>query len=172
MVIIILRFIFIFLLFCFIGYVWEILLYFIKLKKFVNRGNLYGPWLFVYGVGGLFIYYILSMFNNILFIFIFGSLGCGIIEYFISFLEEVIWKKRWWDYSDKFFNINGRVCALSLIFFGFCSAVCVKLFNNYLKLFSVNSYFIILVFLIFLIDLIYSFFRPNVGDNICIDTHK
>lgn len=27
--------------------------------------------------------------------------------------------KRWWDYSDYWLNLNGRICAEGLILFGF-----------------------------------------------------
>ena len=31
---------------------------------------------------------------------------------------EKIFKTRWWDYSDKKFNINGRICLETLVLFG------------------------------------------------------
>ncbi len=166
------EFIFIFLLFCFIGYLWEVILYFIRLGKFVNRGNLYGPWLIVYGFGGLFINYVMRLFNNLnlIVLFIIGLIGCGCIEYFISFVEEKIWKKRWWDYSDKFLNINGRVCFASLFFFGWCSLLFVKLLDKVSLCFNSSS--IIIMFILFVLDFIYSLSRPNVGENICVDSIK
>lgn len=138
---------------------------------FVNRGNLYGPWLIVYGIGGLFIYYVMFKFysSSLLLLFILGIGGCGLIEYFISFIEEKIWKKRWWDYSNKFLNINGRVCFVSLLFFGICSVLCVKFVCYYISLFLFNRYLVICLFLIFIVDFVYSLYRPNVGENICID---
>lgn len=168
--IIILEFIFIFLLFSFIGYVWEVFLYVVKFGKFVNRGNLHGPWLIVYGLGGLFIYYVLMNLKcNYLELFIFGIFGCGIIEYGVSVIEEMIWKKRWWDYSNKFLNINGRVCFVSLFFFGLCSVLFVKFVCYYIGLFIFNKYFVICLFLMFIVDFVYSLYKPNVGENVCID---
>ena len=80
---------------------------------------MHGPWLPVYGFGGLIIYYVSSKLSNSFFtVFVINFIFCGFIEYLISFFEEKIWNNRWWDYSNKFLNINGRICLLSLTFFG------------------------------------------------------
>ena len=43
---------------------------------------------------------------------------CGILEYSASYMLEKIFHARWWDYSTKKFNLNGRVCADTLLPFG------------------------------------------------------
>lgn len=43
----------IFFIFCFVGWVWEVSLAFISEGTFVNRGTLHGPWLPIYGTGGV-----------------------------------------------------------------------------------------------------------------------
>lgn len=42
-----------FFIFCFVGWVWEVSLAFISEGTFVNRGTLHGPWLPIYGTGGV-----------------------------------------------------------------------------------------------------------------------
>ena len=42
----------------------------------------------------------------------------NILEYSASYMLEKIFHARWWDYSTKKFNLNGRVCADTLLPFG------------------------------------------------------
>lgn len=125
----------------------------------------------VYGFGGLIIYYVSSKISNsFLTLFIINFILCGIVEYFISFLEEKIWNNRWWDYSNKFLNINGRICLLSLTFFGLMGSLLSLYAVNYIdKFYSfVNIVVTINVFAIFVIDFLFSLYRPNVGEYISI----
>ena len=56
-------FIFFFFVFCFIGWLWEVVLYIVMDHVLVNRGTMYGPWLPVYGVGGVAIIFLLDRFK-------------------------------------------------------------------------------------------------------------
>lgn len=49
-----------FFIFCFVGWVWEVSLAFISEGTFVNRGTLHGPWLPIYGTGGVIILILLK----------------------------------------------------------------------------------------------------------------
>ncbi len=53
----------------------------------------------------------------------------GATEYIISFLGEKILNTRWWDYSDKFLNLNGRVCLVYCVFWGILGLYLLKVFN-------------------------------------------
>lgn len=52
-------------------------------------------------------------------------LVCGTLEYLTSYLMEKLFHARWWDYSQRKFNLNGRVCANTLIPFGLLGLVMV-----------------------------------------------
>ena len=54
-------------------------------------------------------------------IFLLGAVLCSVLEYFISWLLEYLFDMRWWDYSDWPLNLNGRICAVSVIGFGFAA---------------------------------------------------
>ena len=41
------------------------------------------------------------------------------VEYFVSWIMEKMFHARWWDYSHYKFNINGRICLLNSVLFGF-----------------------------------------------------
>lgn len=45
----------------------------------------------------------------------------------------ILWKKlfrvRWWDYTDQPFNLNGRICAESVLAFGVIGVLILKIIN-------------------------------------------
>ena len=78
-----------------------------------------GPWCPIYGFGAVFISLLLSRHaEDPLAVFGLTILICGILEYSASYMLEKIFHARWWDYSTKKFNLNGRVCADTLLPFG------------------------------------------------------
>lgn len=108
-----------FMLYSFLGWCIEVILSFIQHKKFINRGFLIGPYCPIYGCGMLLIVFLLKDYtDNFLVLFILSMVICLVLEYITSYLMELIFKARWWDYSDKKFNINGRVCLEYAVFFG------------------------------------------------------
>ena len=103
-------------------------------KKIMNRGFLLGPYCPIYGIGAILIVVILRgfMFNPVL-LFIMALLICGSLEYFTSYIMEKIFKARWWDYTDKMININGRVCLSNLIAFGILGIAVSYFINPYFE---------------------------------------
>lgn len=168
-----------FFIFSFIGYLWEILLFLFKKGKFVNRGFLKGPWLPIYGYGMILILILLSKFIAKPFLlFLLIILLCGVVEYTTSFLLETLFNKKWWDYSECFLNINGRVCFVGLMFFGIGGIFCVYYITPFLlvKLSNLNySFKTILVFLlisVYIVDNYRSIKKPNKGKNISVNVKK
>ena len=51
-------------------------------------------------------------------LFVMAILLCGTLEYLTSYFMEKAFKARWWDYSQRKFNINGRICLGTIIPFG------------------------------------------------------
>ncbi len=115
-----------------VGYVCEIIsIYRLKKKLALNRGYLLGPYLPIFGFGGLIITVFLSRYNKeLLTLFILGMFYCGTLEYFTSYLLEKIFHLRWWDYSSRKYNINGRVCLETIIMFGVGAIILVKFSND------------------------------------------
>ena len=97
----------------------EVIRVLIHERKFVNRGFLIGPYCPIYGYGVLLLTFLLKKYQeDIVATFIFSILICGLLEYFTSYFMEKIFHARWWDYSKRKFNINGRICLETLIPFG------------------------------------------------------
>lgn len=136
----------------------------INVKKFVNRGFLIGPYCPVYGLGVVLITFLLSKYtNDIPVLFILSTLICGTLEYFTSYIMEKLFNARWWDYHNRKFNINGRVCLETLIPFGIAGSLFLCVINPFfIDIYSkIPDTFrhIIVIFLsiLFIIDWIVSF---------------
>ena len=147
-----------------IGWLLEVVWTFITDKKLVNRGFLIGPYCPIYGTGCILMILLLQKYSDdILVLFIMSMLICSVLEYATSYFMEKIFKARWWDYSNRKFNINGRICLETLIPFGILGCVLIYALNPFVsKLIKAipSSMLIIIsgiVFIAFLIDNIVSF---------------
>lgn len=120
--------------YCVIGYVLECIFCSIIDKKLVlNRGFLIGPYLPIYGKGALCIILLLNKYLKDPFaLFIMASLIATVLEYFASYFMEKIFKARWWDYSEKKFNLNGRVCLTNTVLFGLGGLIVMYVVNPFL----------------------------------------
>ncbi len=126
------KYILFFLIFSFSGWLMEVIFKFIQNGKFVNRGFLVGPVCPIYGVCGLIFYFIFSNISyNFLSVFVISFLLCAAMEYFASYILEELFHARWWDYSHKKYNLNGRICLRNLLFFGAMGCFCVYFFNSF-----------------------------------------
>lgn len=108
--------------FAFIGWCIEVILKYRQFHRFINRGFLSGPWLPIYGSGAVLItlsVWGLSGFeSSIGTTFVISFFVCGFVEYMASYVLEKLFHARWWDYSQKPMNLNGRVWIGNLILFG------------------------------------------------------
>lgn len=160
------------------GWVWEVMVFWVQHSAEYNlwelalsyRGVLHGPWAPIYGVGAVLmvllhrrvgrkpIYYFLSC-----------IVICAVTEYATSWGLERIFHAKWWDYTGCFLNVNGRICAMSLLFFAMAgmavSYVLAPLFWQGLE--RISKRFLIWVCIVimafFLLDLFLSFAAPNIG---------
>ena len=110
-----------FFIFSVVGWGWEVILGYMTGGMIVNRGVLHSPLLPIYGKGVILILVLLKRFRKYPVAEFAGIiLLSGCVEYFISWYLEMVYDgKRWWDYSDYWLNLNGRICAEGLILFGF-----------------------------------------------------
>ncbi|MFA9376397.1 MAG: putative ABC transporter permease [Lachnotalea sp.] len=155
---------------CIIGWLWEVVFIWINNGILVNRGILHGPWLPIYGCGGILMVILKKSIGHKPFYFIAGSIvSSGLLEYITSWLLETIFHARWWDYSNQPFNLQGRICIKYLIFFAVVGSIAVfvvkPLFDKLLLYFptKIRKYLCIGLSIMFLIDLVYSFLFPDIG---------
>jgi uncharacterized membrane protein len=102
-------------------------------KRLVNRGFLHGPYLPIYGFGAVLILLFFSRFSDhLLLLFVLSVLGTSALEYLTSYLLEVLFHAKLWDYSTYPLNIHGRVCALNAMLFGLLSLSLIYVIHPFL----------------------------------------
>ena len=88
---------------------------------------------------------------------------CSILEYLTSYIMEKLFKARWWDYSDRKFNINGRICLETMIPFGLLGCLLMYVINPFISGFiskvpkDILNPISIVLFILFVIDNIASY---------------
>lgn len=127
--------------FSLVGWCIEVVLKYRQYHRFINRGFLTGPCLPIYGSGAALItismYIVLRWDDSIGTTFVVSFIICGTIEYLASFFMEKKFHARWWDYSQRPMNLNGRIWIGNLILFGLGGLIIHKVANPLLlQLFS------------------------------------
>lgn len=153
---------FFFMIYSFIGYLTEITCCSINNKKLiVNRGFCLGPYLPIYGFSSVIMNIFLAKYSkDIITLFVMSAFVCTLMEYMTSLILEKIFHARWWDYTEKKFNLSGRVCLENSCLFGLGGVFIVSILHPFLDgLVSMipNNVLIILsivLFVIFMIDVI------------------
>ena len=157
------KYIILFFAFSFLGWLMEVMMVIFKERKIVNRGFLIGPCCPIYGFGGLIMTLLLqNIKNNPILLFLLSLLICSVLEYETSYVMEKLFHARWWDYSNRKFNINGRICLTNMIAFGLLGCLIIYILDpiyfekiKYLSTQVLNIICIILLAL-FLMDSIFS----------------
>ena len=160
--------------FCFIGWIFEVSQGLVMSGEFIKRGVLHGPWLPIYGTGGLLILTVLyRLRKSPIWEFLAAVVLCGSVEYLTGLSLELTHDgMKWWDYSGYFLNIQGRVCAEGLLAFGIMGLVIVyvvaPLLDNFLKKIPLKAAIVIcgVLLAVFCADQLYSVKHPNTGRGI------
>ncbi|MBS5950225.1 MAG: putative ABC transporter permease [Clostridium sp.] len=140
-----------FVIYSFLGWICEVIYCSIPAKKFINRGFLKGPICPVYGFGAVFVIYIMTSLNikSPILIFIFGGIIASVIEFIADLMLEYVFHTRLWDYSNRKFNIKGRVCLLNSTLFSILSLVLMSFIHpiimSYIKMLSNRALIIIVI---------------------------
>lgn len=118
-----------FFIFALLGWCMESLYAIYNLGHFVKRGFLYGPICPIYGWGALMLIIFFSKYrkSNIK-LFIYAGIIFSVFEYFVSYGLDAIFQMHWWDYTNDFFNLNGRIS----IFYSFAWGIIAILFVNHI----------------------------------------
>ena len=133
------------------GFIYEEIFYRFDLGEWVKRGTTFGPWIPIYGFGGLIILGLTFKFRRKpLWVFLFATIASGILELATGWVCLTFFNVRLWDYNEEILNwgnINGFVCARSVLFFGiagvFLQFVVVPLFEKLEKKMSRKPWLIL-----------------------------
>ncbi len=155
--------------FAIIGWLWEGTYDLLKYGVIANHGVLLGPWLPIYGFGGVFMYLLLNRYKKYPIVVFMGSFSfCTLIEYFTGTYLEITKGRSWWNYKDMPFNIDGKICLLASIFFGLAGILLIyfiapKLKEYYSRLnYKRAAILILFLMAIFTLDFIHSTNHPNI----------
>lgn len=121
---------FLFMLYSFIGWLYETILFSVDEGKFINRGFNFGPYIPIYGFGAVIIMLAISFFigdsftiNNInirpIAIFFLICILSTVAELVGSLLVEKYLGVVLWDYSNDWMNYQGRIAPRPTMIFGF-----------------------------------------------------
>ena len=114
---------------CIFGYIVEGIYTLIKKGVLINHTALViGPFNVVYGICACILTIILYKYKdcNVFKLFLLSFLGGTILEYVLSISMEMLVGFTAWNYSHKFMNINGRVCLIYSLYWGFLGVLWIK----------------------------------------------
>lgn len=143
------------------GWLIEFLFFYFWRGIFVNHSSLViGPFSLAYGFGGALL--TLLLYNeeksSLKKIFAMSFLSATLLEYIMSFGMELLMGFCAWDYSNLPLNINGRVCLLYSLFWGFLGIFWIKIiypfFHKHLKKLNnqFGKFFMYFLLVFFLFD--------------------
>lgn len=108
-----------FLWYSFLGWVMETIYCSLHEKRFVWRGFLKGPICPIYGFGVLMMVLWLRHFTQNFFLFyLIATVTMSAWEYLVGWLLEVTTHMKYWDYSNRRFNLKGRICLATSLYWG------------------------------------------------------
>lgn len=128
---------------------------------------MYGPICPIYGFGAIILILINDLIskksNSIIIKAIAMTIIFTIFEYIVSLVFELIFRIRWWDYTNEFLNINGRVCLMFSLLWGIGTIIFIKIFYVPLQKIinkireRIPGYLVSIVLIIFLVATIVDF---------------
>lgn len=160
------------------GWIWEAVVFWIShgfsysLPYLVisYRGVLHGTWAPIYGVGFILLVLLWNVLRKRKIPFYVGSIiSCAAVEYGTAWILEELFHAKWWDYSNAFLNLNGKICFVSVVGFGIVGAAAVIQFMPVFQK-AVNQIpakilriTCIILSAFFLLDTVCSAAMPNMG---------
>lgn len=159
-----------FFIYAFIGWCLETIYAFMVFGNFVKRGFLFGPICPIYGFGAiLLIINLRKIKNNNWIKFLVSMIIFTIFELIASWILEIFFNQRWWDYSDAFLNFQGRICLIFSLIWGVIGVLFANVLHPYIKKkterllhkvsFKTQKNIIYLCSLIFILDSILSIIK-------------
>jgi len=107
-----------------LGWMLEVAYASIKTGQFVNRGFLNGCVCPIYGLGACLIILALTPVQYNFLLLFFGAMFFGsMLELVGGYVLMNLFHIRWWDYSNRAFNIGGYVCLEFSVIWGFIGLV-------------------------------------------------
>lgn len=111
-----------FFVYCFFGWCIESAIVSVSKRRLVNRGFLRIPMLPLYGTGAILILFLTIPIREFpVLVYLVGTAGATVLEYVTGYAMEALFKMKYWDYSGHRFQLHGRICLSSSLFWGVLS---------------------------------------------------
>lgn len=140
------------------GFIYESILSYFQFGYVINKQELiFGPFMPVYGIGAIFLFYISKRVKSVTMTFILSFFIGSFVEFFYSLLQENLFGTLSWDYSDSPFNLQGRITLIYSLGWGFLGIISCKIIlpainkfiSNFPKEQSIITTWILVIFMIF-----------------------
>lgn len=123
-----------FYIYCFFGWIIESIYVSVCTGNWVNQGFMRGPVIPIYGTGAIIILFAVIPFRTSpILVFIIGTIAASVLEFVTGFVMERIYKVRYWDYSDKPFNLCGYICLFNSLCWGVLSILLIYLVHSWVE---------------------------------------
>lgn len=120
--------------YCFLGWLWESCYVSAKKGEWINRGFLRGPIVPIYGFGAVIVLWLtLPVSSNLFLVFLLGMTGATALEYLTGAAMERLLHVRYWDYSNRRFNLKGYICLECSLAWGAFSVFLVRLLHPFVE---------------------------------------
>ena len=92
-----------------------------------------------------------------------------VVEYGTSWILEVFFHARWWDYSGQFLNLHGRICFVSIVGFSLIGLWAVQavvpVCTGWIQKLTCETrkWLCLLVSLLFFLDVIVSVYKLSIS---------
>ena len=98
-----------------------------------RKGLILWPFCPIYGVGASVLIILLNNYSNSkVRLFCLGAIYGTIFEYVCSYVMQVMYGSRFWDYSYTNFQINGRISLTYTVFWGILSVILIGYLKGFL----------------------------------------
>ncbi len=123
-----------FFIYSFLGWLIETIYAIFVHGYFVKRGFLFGPLCPIYGYGAVLLLMATKKLHKKPFLkFLIAITGFTVFEYIVSLVLEMLFGLRWWDYSNDFLNIQGRVSLLYSVVWGVIGVILLEKLHPYIQ---------------------------------------
>lgn len=140
------------------GFIYESILSYFQFGHVINKQELvFGPFMPVYGIGAIFLFYISKRVKSVTMTFILSFFIGSFVEFFYSLLQENLFGTLSWDYSASPFNLQGRITLIYSLGWGFLGIISCKIIlpainkfiSNFPKKQAIITTWILIIFMIF-----------------------
>ena len=136
------------------GFIYEFIFYFFNggMKEFYYRGGDFLPFIDIYALGALIIFFLTRNTNSKLKVFLISLVSCGVLEYLTGYIIYITQNgRRYWNYNTEilnFGNINGFICLRSVLFFGISGLILKFIIVPFVYKLASKKHFIIYSYII------------------------